>query len=336
MIFEPTSLSLLAYRVGDTLRDKYGVDPLPIYEEVGINPEGPKESGERISNRVLNALLERAERESGDPGLGIRVGEGVQPNHFFVIGHIWLASDCLSEAIDKLLRYESIMNSGDTDLSFELRDGFYRLKEAYPNPADYPGKLRLDIGIASVLTMCRISSGQPVYAHRLDLYAPEDTPTGIYRPFVKGPVVLNDEHNALYFRAEDLDAPLRGAIPEVADATCRIAERYIESLDSSRVAHQVRAELVQLLPGGAVDQEKIASKLYRSASTLQRQLSNEGTSYRDVLDETRRELAEAYLRDGQHTLAQTAFLVGFSDQSNFARAFKRWTGMSPGEFRKSA
>jgi AraC-like DNA-binding protein len=336
MLFEPTSLSLLAYRVGDTLRDKYGVDPAPIYEEVGIDPEGPKEAGERIPNRVVNALLERAERYSGDPGVGIKVGEGTQPSHFFVLGHIWLASSNLGEAIEKHLRYESIMNSGDTDLSFELRDGFYRLKEAYPNPADYPGKLRLDITIASLMTMCRQALGRPVYAYRLDLYAPDDSPTGIYRPFVKGPVLLNDEHNALYFSAEDIEAPLRGRIPDVADATCRIADRYMESLDSSRVAHQVRAELVQLLPGGAVDQEKIASKLYRSASTLQRQLSNEGTSYRDVLDETRRELAEAYLRDGQHSLAQTAFLVGFSDQSNFARAFKRWTGMSPGEFRKSA
>lgn len=336
MLFEPTSLSLLAYRVGDTLRDNYGIDPAPIYEELGISPQGPAEAGERIPNRIINALLERAESASRDPGLGIRVGERAQPNHFFVVGHIWLTSGNLVEAIEKLLRYESILNSGDTDLAFDMDDGFYCLKEAYPNPADYPGKLRLDISIASVLAMCRIARGQPVYAQRLDLYGADHSPKDIYRPLVKGPVTMSDKHNALYFRAEDLEAPLSGAIPDLADATCRIADRYLQSLDESKVAHQVRAELVQLLPGGTVDQDKIASNLYRSASTLQRQLSAEGTSYRDVLDETRRELAEAYLRDGRHSLAQTAFLVGFSDQSNFARAFKRWTGLSPGEFRKSA
>ena len=94
--------------------------------------------------------------------------------------------------------------------------------------------------------------------------------------------------------------------------------------------------LVQMLPSGHVDQDTIASKLHRSRSTLQRQLSGEGTSYRDILETTRQGLAEKYLQDSQYSQAQVAFMVGFSDQSNFARAFKRWTGMSPGEFQKAA
>jgi AraC-like DNA-binding protein len=91
-----------------------------------------------------------------------------------------------------------------------------------------------------------------------------------------------------------------------------------------------------MLPSGKADQDTIASRLYRSTSTLQRQLSAEGTSYRDILETTRRGLAEKYLREGGHTQAEIAYMVGFSDQSNFARAFKRWTGVSPGEFRKTA
>lgn len=91
-----------------------------------------------------------------------------------------------------------------------------------------------------------------------------------------------------------------------------------------------------MLPSGHADQESIASRLYRSASTLQRQLGAEGTSYRTVLESTRRGLAEQYLKDGEYTQAQIAFMVGFSDQSNFARAFKRWTGLSPGEYQKAA
>jgi AraC-like DNA-binding protein len=90
-----------------------------------------------------------------------------------------------------------------------------------------------------------------------------------------------------------------------------------------------------MLPSGKADQDKVASRLYRSTSTLQRQLSAEGTSYRDLLESTRRGLAEKYLRDGKHTQAEIAYMVGFSDQSNFARAFKRWTGMSPGQFQKA-
>ena len=94
--------------------------------------------------------------------------------------------------------------------------------------------------------------------------------------------------------------------------------------------------LVQMLPSGHVDQDTIANKLHRSRSTLQRQLGSEGTSYRNILESTRQGLAEKYLQDPRYTQAQVAFMVGFSDQSNFARAFKRWTGMSPGEFQKAA
>ena len=90
------------------------------------------------------------------------------------------------------------------------------------------------------------------------------------------------------------------------------------------------------MPSGHVDQETIAKKLYRSRSTLQRQLGSEGTNYREILESTRQALAEKYLTDGDYSQAQVAFMVGFSDQSNFARAFKRWTGMSPGEFQKAA
>ena len=83
-------------------------------------------------------------------------------------------------------------------------------------------------------------------------------------------------------------------------------------------------------------EESVAKRLYRSRSTLQRQLGAEGTSFRQILESTRRSLAENYLRSNDYTQAEVAFMLGFTDQSNFARAFKRWTGMSPGQYQKEA
>jgi AraC-like DNA-binding protein len=122
----------------------------------------------------------------------------------------------------------------------------------------------------------------------------------------------------------------------VLDSTSRIADRYLESLEQGKVATEVRKLLIQMLPSGKADQDSIANRLYRSTSTLQRQLTAEGTNYRDILESTRRSLAEHYLREGGYTQAEIAFMIGFSDQSNFARAFKRWTGMSPGQYQKAA
>jgi AraC-like DNA-binding protein len=92
---------------------------------------------------------------------------------------------------------------------------------------------------------------------------------------------------------------------------------------------------VELLPSGEVDQDVVCSRLNRSRSSLLRQLQEEGLSYRDVLDNTRKNLAEDYLRRNKHSHAGIAFMLGFSDQSNFARAFKRWTSLTPGQFQES-
>jgi AraC-like DNA-binding protein len=334
VLIQPSSLSQVVYRIGDTLKVVYGIDPVPIYRSIGVNPDGPGAAGERQPNRVIDAMFDAAARASGDPALGLKVGLSSEPRHFFVLGHAWLASATLADAFRNLLRYEAILNSGHTELCFERQGEHYVLREAYPNPADYPGKLRVDTGIASVLRMCYFARGETLYPTRLDLYSTTEAPLDIYDPIIHGPVRHSSEWTALYFRASELDAPLSGAIPELVDASCRIADRYLASADPGKVAHQVRTQLVQMLPGGAAGQEQVAARLYRSASTLQRQLTAEGTSYRNVLDATRRELAEAYLRDTRHSQAETAFLLGFADQGNFARAFKRWTNLTPGQYRK--
>lgn len=336
MLNEPTSLASVAYRIGDTLQAEYGIDPQPHYEAVGIAAGGPLQQGKRFPNSVVSDLWSRAEQVTGDPAFGIKVGLRTEPSMLYVIGYMWLASSNLVDAIRLLIRYEEILDTGITDLRFEKTGDVYVLSEAYPHPGDFHGKVSVDAGIAAVFRMCEIVKGAPVYPVKLEIFAAPHSGTDIYKDIVRGPVEFSDQRNAMHFRAEELEEPLANALPDIVEASTRIADRYIRSHDDSKVAHKVRELLVQMLPSGSADQEGIASKLHRSTSTLQRQLNAEGTSYRDVLEKTRRDLAEAYLRDGRYSHSQIAFLVGFSDQSNFARAFKRWTGQSPGQFQKSA
>jgi AraC-like DNA-binding protein len=336
MLNEPTSLASIVYQIGNTLDADFGIDPAPIYKQIGVPPESEVEQGARQPNTAVNEMWRLAAEATGDPALGVKVGLRSHPGKYFVLGYAWMASATLADALSCLIRYEEILDSGYTEISFDKSGNTYVLSETYPNPADHPGQLSVDSSIASLFVLMRIAAGRPVVPVKLELMWPSDTPLDIYDGLVSGPIVLEADRNAIHYRAEDLEKPLPGNIPDVVEATMAIAERYIQSLDASRVAHQVREILVQMLPAGSANQQSVASMLNRSSSTLQRQLSAEGTSYRDVLEQTRRTLAEAYLRDGQHTHVQVAFLVGFSDQSNFARAFRRWTGMSPGQYQKAA
>ena len=168
---------------------------------------------------------------------------------------------------------------------------------------------------------------EPSYLRRLHPEA--------YREFLRAPIDFNSPVGTFYFAKETLLEPLPHGTPDIAKATDKIAEQYIELLDPHKVASQVRRLLIALLSSGKADQELVAKRLNRSASTLQRQLAEEGLTYREVLESTRRSLAEDYLTEGKHSQAQIAFMLGFSDQSNFSRAFKRWTNLSPKQFQTS-
>ena len=112
-------------------------------------------------------------------------------------------------------------------------------------------------------------------------------------------------------------------------------EADLRSFDGARISEKVRAELISRLPAGEPARADVAGVLNMSEKTLQRRLSDEDTSYQQVLDETRSELARQYLSERQLSVCDVTFRLGFSDQSSFTRAFKRWTGVSPGEFRNA-
>ncbi len=220
-------------------------------------------------------------------------------------------------------------------LLWQCRGDSYALSSVYPDESKSPPKEGIDCGMSALLTLCDIVAEKEIRPLRVELTCPATVHPDAYRDALRAPIQFNAEIGTFHFDKKTLREPLPHGTPDVARATDKIAEQYIETLDPKKVASQVKRLLIALLPSGKADQELVSSRLNRSASTLQRQLASEGLNYRDVLESTRRSLAENYLRDNKHSYAQIAYLVGFSDQSNFSRAFKRWTSMSPKQYQES-
>jgi len=99
---------------------------------------------------------------------------------------------------------------------------------------------------------------------------------------------------------------------------------------------KVKAVIIDQLPSGNVTNEKVARSLYMSSRKLQRQLQSAGTTFYTLLDEVRQDLAQKYLRAQDSSITEIGFLLGFSESSAFSRAFKRWMGVTPSEYRKTA
>ena len=120
---------------------------------------------------------------------------------------------------------------------------------------------------------------------------------------------------------------------ELAQLNDNLATRYLARLDKSDVVTTVRQKIIEYLPNGDCTREKVAGVMCISPTTLQFKLSQRGTSFLELLDTTRKELAASYVQQSALSITEITFLLGFSDTSNFTRAFKRWEGMSPTSFR---
>lgn len=336
MLYEPTTLANVARLIGETLQKDYGIDPAPIFEQVKIDTNKFQRPGSRVPLSKMTRLWDTAVFITGDQQFGLKVGAHAEPSDFYVLGHAWLASASLRGALERMCRYAHVLSTAITTAEVVDEDGMVVFVESFPDPSIVVNRVADEAGIVAFFKLCEIIRREPVRPLKVELVFPPDKTRDYLDEFLQCPVTYGNEREKFYFSKEVFEERLPGYIPDVLDSTSRIAEQYLESLDQSKVATDVRRLLVQMLPSGKADQDRIASRLYRSTSTLQRQLSAEGTSYRDILETTRRSLAEKYLRDGDYTQAEIAYMVGFSDQSNFARAFKRWTGMSPGQFQKSA
>ena len=336
MLYEPTTLSTVARLIGETLENDYGIDPAPAYAQANIDTNKFARPGSRVPLSKMTKLWDTCVFITHDQQFGVKVGQRAEPSDFYVLGHAWLASATLLGGLERLCRYAHVLSTAIAPIEVHTEGDKVVFSEWANDPSIVVNRTADEAGIVSFFKLCEIVKRARVRPLKVELVFPQETSRDYLEEFLDCPVTWGNEMEKFYFSREEFEEPLPGSIPDVLDSTSRIAERYLESLDASKVGTEVRQLLIQMLPSGKADQETIASRLYRSTSTLQRQLTAEGTNYRDILESTRRSLAEQYLRDGDYSQAEIAFMLGFSDQSNFARAFKRWTGMSPGQFQKAA
>ena len=154
-----------------------------------------------------------------------------------------------------------------------------------------------------------------------------------FQSLLRAPLQFGAARTRLVFDAESIERPLDGGNPELARHHDAIALQYLSQIERDNIQGHVRDVLTQRLAHGEPSQEEVAELLNMSARTLQPNLGEAGTTYKEILDDTRRELALAYLSAPRHSVSDVTYLLGFSAGSCFTRAFRRWTGCSPSDWR---
>ena len=317
--------------LAEALVNHYGIDPVPLYEAAGLDPASIGKAGVRYPFSALRRLWAEAMEATEDPCLGLVAGQHCRPTTMQILGFAWLASTTLERAMERWARYHRVAS---TAAAVEWREEedyrVYRLRAAV-GLQNMPVVLG-EAGLAAILTMCRRASYPDLAPVWVRLRRPDPGHHSRYVDFFRCPVSFSQPENAIALRMEDLERPLPAGNLDLARGADRLLDRMIAEVDEGETTSRVRELLVQHLSSGRLTEAKVASRLNRSTSSLQRDLRAEGTTFRQLLEGTRRDMAERLLTSESRSIGQTAFMLGYSDQSTFTRAFRRWHGISPGQF----
>lgn len=310
-----------------------GLDPDAMYRDAGIDPGLLNKPGARVPYALVNKVWVKATEIIDNPCFSLKAHKFWHPSYIHALGYAWLASHTLREAINRFVRYLRVVSEipflklEEKPDGFTLIFGFELLDMRIPEQSD--------MGMALAIHMCRLNYGEDLTPLSVNVVHPEPSCAEEYYNLYRIPVRFSADRNSMTFSLADVDKYLIGANPQLARLNDQVMIQYLGNLDKDNIVDRTTAAIIDMLPSGGVADEKVAEQLNMSVRSLQRRLKEAGTTFRTLLKVVRKDLASTYVRDPDIELGEVAFLLGFSDQSAFSRAFKRWTGCPPSEARKS-
>lgn len=287
---------------------------------VGLEPATLGDPDARVSHRLAIALWDHAVETTGDPSFGLHVAQSVDITVFDVLAYAITTSSTVVEGLRRLLLTP-------TARGMELE---HRL------PAQVLPRAVSEFVLGVWLAVPRQTTGRDIVPLRVWFRHAKPSDTAELEAHFRCPMEFDTGRNLLEFSEETLELPQLQANPGLVAVLDRHAKDLLQRLPAQQpasVASRARALIATELQGGNPSAERIAQSLQLSVRTLSRRLADEGTSHKQLLEELRRELAQRYLREQQLAAEEVAFLLGYSEASAFHRAFKRWTGETPAQFR---
>ena len=328
---EPTSLASWTRALRKQL-DALNLDSAALCIEAGLDPQQMDDPNARYPLSATTRLWELAVQASGDPAIGLRVSRFVSPTTFHALGYALVASGSLREVFERIVRYHQVVSDALTlELSAEGERYHFRLLQPPDSPA--PALEAIDAFAAIYVRTCRNRLGRDYAPLAVYLRRPEPADPKPWHAVFRAPVFFGAEEDRLEFAARDFDSHLDDANPELAEHNETVLKRTLAQLQPLTWERKVRRAIEEQLPEGEPSAERIAQALHLSLRSLQRHLADEGCRFDALLNECRENLALLHLRDPHCSLAEISYLLGFADTSSFSRAFKRWTRMTPGQFR---
>ena len=328
MIESLTSLAALTEAISRVMT-RHQVDPAPIFRAAGLDPDAHRDPNKRVPLATARKIWGRCVRATNDPCIGFEVGMAIVPANLHAVGYALMASRTLREGLERMARYFRVISTaararieanGD-EVSLTLDSDL-----AWPREG-------LDGYSTAVVAVCRAISHDDFAPRRVDMLCPEPPCAAELARYFACPIRYRVERQRHVFDRASLDAPLPRQNPAMAQASDEVALRYIAHMDREDVINRAKVGIIDMLSNGEPNRAALADRLHMSERTLTRRLDEKSLTFRALLDAIRRDLALGYAAQSDYSVTEITYLLGFSDVSNFARSFRRWTGRSPSQYR---
>ena len=314
------------------LLELHGLDAIALARDAGLDLGAVPDPGQRLEIARFDALVAAAAARIGDPAFGLKAAECWHPANLGALGYAWLSSSTLRTGLMRLDRYWRILGEAGVGTIVETGDAVrFSYQKTAGDPAVAP--IYADVTLAILLAMCRMNAGSDLRPRNVALARNAPADPAVYENFFGCPVRFGAGENTFELATADANRELPTSNKVLAATFDQMLATELARLDKTDVIARCKTVILEQLTSGEVSEEVMSRELHMSQRTLQRKLSEAETTYRQLVDDTRRDLALRYVSDPSRSLTDIAFLVGFSQQSAFTRAFRRWTGRSPSEYR---
>ncbi len=313
--------------------ESMGISSIAVLRLAGLPSQLFQQTRIWLTTEEMRALYDAIAEFTGDQAIGLRLGSEERPENYSPISIAALFTRSFRDALNRVARYKRLTSPQEIRLLERGKECAVEFVWLLAEIAESP--IWIDSCFAWTVTIGRRGMGRNIHPWRVELRRPI-TNKQAYESFFACPVKFGARHNRLFFRVEDLDQPFITYNPDLLEAIAPQLESELKQYLANRsLQEQAKGILKRSLAGQRPRLEDVALELGMGTRTLQRKLLEQGTTFHALMEQARHEMAQHYLRQPSLELNETAYLLGYEDPNSFIRAFHKWEGTSPGEWRST-
>jgi AraC-like DNA-binding protein len=314
---------------------EHGKDVREVLSKAGLSVAAVDDPAARLEARAQIKVLELAAEETRDELFGFHLARSFDVREIGLVYYVMASSERLADSVRNAERYSGIVNEGvrlrcnqgrDTVVGLEYVDADRRLDRHH-----------IEFWLVTLVRICRAVTASRLAPRRIKVRHLRAKSPGDFKAFFGTEVEFGSDADEIVLSAPVASLPTVGRDTYLNKLLRRYAEDALSSQHPKRASTRSEVEriLPELLPYGQAGLAEVARKLGTSPRTLSRKLREEKAGYAEILDELRSALAKRYLADRDLPVSEIAWLLGYQEVSSLTHAFRRWTGVTPRQFRNS-